>query len=91
MIFTPSFVLNVAKAAGKLELESGETLIIVKRRYAHLEKELARAFARQKEVRILVDRREGERRAQKGSPSPERRQGDRRKQQEELLKVILPA
>jgi hypothetical protein len=90
MIFTPSFVLNITKAAGRVELESGETLIILRRHYAHLEKELANAFARQKEVRILVDRREGERRKQKSSISPERRRSDRRKQQEELLKVILP-
>ena len=90
MIFTPSFVLNVARATGRVGPESGEMLIIVRTRYSHLEKQLLNAFAKQKDVRVLVDRRNGERRRKSGSTDPERRRGDRRKPQEELLKVILP-
>ena len=90
MIFTPSFVLNVARATGRVGSESGEMLIIVRSRYAHLEKKLINAFAKQKDVRILVDRRHVERRRKKSPITPERRRGDRRKPQEELLKVILP-
>jgi hypothetical protein len=90
MSSTPSFALSVAKTAVKaIPEEADKMIIIVRRRYAHLEKELSQAFSGKRGVRILVDRRRGERRKGKRHVSLERRKADRRKPKEELIKVVL--
>jgi len=89
---TPSLVLSIARPAVQINPEEAqEMLIIVRRRYDHLLKELGEAFSGQQSVRILVDRRRGQRRKVEDPVSMERRKADRRKHEEELLKVILPA
>jgi hypothetical protein len=88
---TPSLVLSIGQPAAQVEPEEAEKmLIIVRRRYDHLLKELGEAFSGQQSVRILVDRRRGQRRKIENPISLERRKADRRKHEEELLKVILP-
>jgi hypothetical protein len=88
---TPSLVLSIGQPAAQVEPEEAEKmLIIVRRRYDHLLKELGEAFSGQQSVRILVDRRCGQRRKVENPISLERRKADRRKHEEELLKVILP-
>jgi hypothetical protein len=88
---TPSLVLSIGQPAAQVEPEEAEKmLIIVRRRYDHLLKELGEAFSGQQSVRILVDRRWGQRRKVENPISLERRKADRRKHEEELLKVILP-
>jgi hypothetical protein len=88
---TPPFVLSIARPAAHSEPEEAEKmLIIVRRRYDHLLKELGEAFSGQQGVEILVDRRRGHRRKVEDPVSMERRKADRRKHEEELLKVILP-
>jgi hypothetical protein len=91
MYETPSLVLSIGQPAAQVEPEEAEKmLIIVRRRYDHLLKELGEAFSGQQSVRILVDRRWGQRRKVENPISLERRKADRRKHEEELLKVILP-
>jgi hypothetical protein len=90
MGISPSFLLSVTKESSQTQPETPEMLIIIRRRYAHLEKELIQTFSGKKGVRVLVDRRQGERRREKRPFSHERRNSDRRKPKEELLKVILP-
>lgn len=88
---TPPLVLSIARPATQVEPEDAENmLIIVRRSYEHLLKELGEAFSGQRGVEILVDRRRGQRRKVEHSVSLERRKADRRKHEEELLKVILP-
>ena len=91
MIQIPSLVLRVAQPVAQADLkEDGKMLIIVKRCYRHLLKELGENFSGQQGVRILVDRRRRERRKVENPVSLERRRADRRKHEEELLTVILP-
>jgi hypothetical protein len=91
MNMTPSFVLSIARPADQVAPERPESmLIIVRRRYDHLLRELSEVFSGQQGVRILVDRRRGQRRRIEHPISVERRKAERRKHKEELLKVILP-
>jgi hypothetical protein len=91
MNMTPSFVLSIARPADQVAPERPESmLIIVRRRYDHLLRELSEVFSGQQGVRILVDRRRGQRRKIEHPISVERRKAERRKHKEELLKVILP-
>jgi hypothetical protein len=87
----PSLVMSIARPAIQVEREQAEKmLIIVKSHYHPLLKEIDKVFSGQRGVRILVDRRMGERRKAEQPVSSERRISDRRKHEEELLKVILP-
>ena len=87
----PSIVLGVARPGAQVEREEADKmLIIVRRPYDHLLKELGETFSGQQGVRILVDRRRGQRRRVGNPVSLERRKTERRKHEEELLKVILP-
>ena len=87
----PSIVLGVARPDAQVGREEADKmLIIVRRHYDHLLKELGETFSGQQGVRILVDRRRGQRRRVGNPVSLERRKTERRKHEEELLKVILP-
>lgn len=60
-----------------------EHLFIVARQSLDLHEYLARQFAAETDVRVILDRRQGERRAngpQPAGPEGERRQADRRQQ-----------
>ncbi|MBI4011604.1 MAG: hypothetical protein HY359_04790 [Candidatus Rokubacteria bacterium] len=64
--------------------------VVIRRPYAYLERELRRTFEGQEDVRVLVDRRSGERRT---SPQPvalERRRAERRRSKAEVLEVVIP-
>ena len=88
---TPSFVLSIARPVDQLVPEGPESmLIIVRKRYDHLLRELSEVFTGQQGVRILVDRRRRQRRKIGHPVSVERRKAERRKHKEEILKVILP-
>ena len=63
--------------------------LIVKRPYDHLLKELQGVFGGQGDVEITLDNRRGERRTDSQTFAPDRRQGDRRKEKETLLEVII--
>ena len=87
----PSIVLGVARPDAQVGREEADKmLIIVRRHYDHLLKELGETFSGQQGVRILVDRRRGQRRRVGNPVSLERRKTERRKHEEELLEVILP-
>jgi len=68
------------------------TYIVIRRPYAHLEDEVRRVFAGREDVKVVVDRRWGERRASQQRVSVERRRADRRRakeEQEELVEVLV--
>ncbi|HUT71075.1 MAG TPA: hypothetical protein VMW89_10395 [Desulfatiglandales bacterium] len=89
MSVLPQFLLSIGKATSPLEQGAGAMTIIVQRPYFHLEKELRSAFAGQEGVKVIVDRRYGERRLTEQPVSVERRRADRRTQKDELLHVLL--
>ncbi len=89
MNLSPEFLLKIAKATSPPEQSLGTMSIIVRRPYSHLEKEMFKTFKGQEDVRVLVDKREGERRLTPGPVAVDRRRSDRRSPKEELVEVVL--
>ncbi len=85
----PEFLLRIAKASPAPEQGSGMMSIIIHRPYGHLEKELRKAFEGQEAVKVIVDKRNGERRATRQPVELERRRADRRVTKEELVEVVI--
>ncbi len=86
----PEFLLKVAKASPAPEQGPGMMSIIIHQPYAHLVEELNRAFEGQEDVKVIVDKRNGERRATRQPVELDRRRADRRTPKEELVEVVLP-
>ena len=63
--------------------------IIIHRPYALLEEELNRAFKGQEDVKVIVDKRNGERRASRQLVELDRRRAGRRIPKEELVEVVI--
>jgi hypothetical protein len=89
MNLPPEFLLKIAKATSPPEQGLGKMSIIVRQPYSHLEKELLKTFKGQEDVRVLVDKRKGERRLISDSVAVDRRRSDRRSPKEELVEVVL--
>lgn len=95
MSFWPDLLMRITKAAnsskeeGGTKEEAGTTYIIVRRPYVHLENELRNAFKKQKDVKVIVDRRNGERRKSQKPVKLDRRRADRRRSKEELIEVVI--
>ena len=87
----PGFLLKIAKATSSLEGGPGVMSIIIRQPYAFLEKELRSAFEGQEDVKVIVDRRYGERRTRTQAIESERRHADQRGPKEELVEVLLSA
>jgi hypothetical protein len=85
----PGLVLKIGKTAVLPELGGGAMSIIIQRPYARLKRELQRAFVREKEVDVIVDRRHGARRVSQQRVAVERRSAGRRSSKEQLLEVVL--
>ena len=81
----PGFLMKIAKATDPLEPGAGMMSIIIRRPYACLDKELYSTFEGQEDVKVLVDRRHGERRTSSQPVELERRRTDRRGPKEELI------
>ena len=91
MSIFPSFIMTIIKATALPAQADGMMSIIIQRPYAFLEKELKSAFKGQKDVRVLVNGRYGDRREKTQSTTTERRREDRRRPKEELVQVLLSA
>ena len=85
----PGFLMRIAKVAKLSEGGSGNMIVVIRRPYAHLEKELRSAFKGQKDVKVVLDRRYGERRKSRQAVAIERRWADRRRPKEELVEVVI--
>ena len=90
MKFLVDFIMKIAKSTPSSEENPGITSIIIRQPYAHLEKELRRAFNREEDVKVIVDRRYGERRKRLQAVEIERREVDKRRPKEELVEVVIP-
>lgn len=91
MSIIPNFIMTIVKASALAPQADGEMSIIIQRPYAFLEKELKSAFKGQKDVKVIVNGRYGERREKTRPTSTERRRTDRRRPKEELVEVLLSA
>lgn len=91
MDLPPGFLLKIAKATRLFEEKPGMMSIIIRRPYSHLEKELCKTFEGQEDVRVIVDRRHGERRTNMQPVEMERRRSDQRSRKEELVEVFISA
>ena len=89
MAVGPDFLLRVLSATPQSYLTGGTTYVIVRRPYAYLAEELRLALQGREDVKVLVDRRQGERRARNRRFAVDRRRSDRRGTKEELLEVVV--
>jgi hypothetical protein len=87
----PGFLLGIAKLTSRAEPGAGAMSIIIRRPYRYLEEELRAAFDGQEDVKVIVDRRLGERRTRVQSVASERRRADQRALKRQLVEVILQA
>jgi hypothetical protein len=91
MWLPPGFPLRIVKGAKPADEGPGKMSIVISRRYAHLEEELSKTFKGQKDVKIIVDRRYGERQASIKPVVKEQRRADRRSTAEQLVEVVISA
>ena len=89
MSFPPKITMSIAKKAQLSEEEAGIMTIVVHRAYSHLERELRRAFKGQEDVKVILDRRQGERRKKRKAVGAERRKADRRHSKEDIVEVVV--
>ncbi len=91
MEFLPGIVVSVVRARGNPGPEPGRgtMYLIIRPAHAYLEETLRQAFEGQENVKIIVDRRSGERRTTNRAVASERRRADRRKSKEPLVEVVV--
>lgn len=85
----PIFLLTVLQALSGPDPGRGTMYVVIRRPYAYLEGELRRAFEGQQDVRVLMDRRSGERRASRQPVGLERRRAERRRSKAEVVEVVI--
>ena len=91
MKLSHELIVNILRPVPASNEGSAGMHLIVKRPYDHLLKELQGVFGGQGDVEITIDNRRGERRTGSQPFAPDRRQGDRSKETEPLLEVVLAA
>ena len=89
MSLGPDLVFRISKAAPALQEAPGMMYINIRRPYDHLEKELLSVFKEQNDIKVIVDRRYGERRKHKQPVEIEHRRADRRRPKVELIEVLI--
>ena len=89
MLFLCGFSLISFPSTSVSKQRTGDTCIIIRRRYAHLKRELQSVLKGQDDVKVVVDKRCGERRMVEQPVSTERRRADRRRPKEALVEVII--
>jgi len=81
--------MRIAKKDSLPEESAGMMTVVVMRPYAHLEKELRSVFKGQEDVKVISDKRYGERRKRLQAVTKECRKDDRRRPKEELVEVAI--
>ncbi len=81
--------MRIAKKDSLPEESAGMMTVVVMRPYARLEKEIRSAFKGQEDVKVILDKRNGERRKRLQDIAVERRKDDRRRPKEELAEVAI--
>ena len=81
--------MRVTMITNSSEKRCGTTSIVIRRPYAHLEKDLRSAFKWIEDVKVILDRRFDERRKTQQPVTQERRAADQRRQKEDLVDVVI--
>ena len=81
--------MKIFKPAMNAENKAGEICIIVRRPYMHLKEDFEKTFEGQKDVKVVVDMRNEERRRSSNPVPRDRRQGERRKPMQELVEAVI--
>ena len=81
--------MKIAKKDSLPEETAGMMTIVIQRPYARLERELRSAFEGEDDVKIILDKRSGERRKRLQAITKDRRMADRRRPKEELVEVAI--
>jgi len=81
--------IKIDKLAPSSKEGAGMMTIVVMRPYTHIEKELRSVFKGQEDVKVISDKRYGERRKRLQDIAPERRKDDRRRPKEELVEIAI--
>jgi len=85
----PKFSMRIAKKSLSSEESGIKSIIVIQQPYAHLEKELRTAFKGQEDVKVILDKRYGERRKKPKAVTVDRRKSDRRIPKEGLVEVVI--
>jgi hypothetical protein len=84
------FSFKISKTGSEAEgTERAMSIIIINRPYRFLEKELRSLFETDETTRVIVDRRNGDRRQKQIPVNAERRKGDNRRSKLEMVEVIM--
>jgi len=91
MEFLPGILVSIVRARNNPGHGpgGGTMYLIIRPAHAYLEETLRRAFEGQENVKVMVDRRSGERRTTNRAVASERRRADRRKSKEPLVEVVV--
>ena len=81
--------MRIAKKDSLPEESAGIMTVVVMRSYTHLEKELRSVFKGQEDVKVILDKRYGERRKILQDIAVEHRKDNRRRPKEELVEVAI--
>ncbi len=85
----PKFSMRIAKESLSSEESEIKSTIVIQQPYAHLEKELCAVFKGQEDVKVILDRRYGERRERRRAVTVDHRKSNRRSPKEELAELVI--
>jgi hypothetical protein len=83
------FLMKIISSDPGIEQSPCAMSIIIRQPYTHLLKEMFKTFGGKEDIRIMVDRRCGQRRTERRPVKLERRRTDRRRPKQELVEVTL--
>ena len=84
------FQIKISKEAQSLIKGDGiKSIIVIRQPYAHLENELRNVFKGQDDVKVILDKRHGERRKESKAVAADRRKSDQRTPKEDLVEVVI--
>lgn len=89
MEFLSGLLLSIFRANPGPGKDPGTVYIIIRRAHSYLEEVLRGALEGRENVKVIADRRYGERRTRRRRVAFERRQADRRRTKEPLAEVIV--
>jgi len=83
------FLMKIVSSDPEIRPSPCAMSIIIRQPYTHLLKEMCKTFGGKEDVMVMVDRRCGQRRAERQPVKLERRQAERRRPRQELVEVTL--
>lgn len=85
----PEFEIRIVRETDTPEKRPVIMTIVIFQPYVHLVKELKKAFKGDEDVKVILDRRNGERRKINKAVEREHRRGDRRKPKQGIAEIAI--